>query len=81
MLKELADSLAGRGLTLTCEEQVRQYLVDKAYSVVYGARNLRRTIQRELEDPISERIIDSFETPISHIHIRVENDAIAVDAE
>ena len=50
MLRELADSLAARGLTLTWEDQVREYLVDKAYSVVYGARNLRRTIQRELED-------------------------------
>ncbi len=81
MLKELSDSLMGRGLTLIWEDSVRQYLVDKAYSVVYGARNLRRTIQRELEDPISERIIDSFETPISHINVRVENDTIVVDAK
>ena len=81
MLKELSDSLANRGLTLTWDDSVREYLVEKAYSVVYGARNLRRTIQRELEDPISERIIDSFETPISQISVRVENDTIAVDAK
>ena len=42
------------------------------YSVTYGARNLRRTIQRDLEDPISEKIIDSFEIPISGIHISIE---------
>ena len=81
MLKELSDSLAGRGLTLTWEESVREYLVEKAYSVVYGARNLRRTIQKELEDPISERIIDSFETPISQISVRIENGEILVDAK
>ena len=81
MLKELSDSLAARGLTFTWDASVREYLVDKAYSVVYGARNLRRTIQRELEDPISERIIDSFETPISQIAVRVENDTIVVDAK
>ena len=81
MLRELAESLEGRGLTLTWEDSVRQYLVDRAYSVVYGARNLRRTIQRELEDPISERIIDSFEAPISRIFVRVENDAITLDVE
>ena len=81
MLKELSDSLVARGLTLTWEESVREYLVEKAYSVVYGARNLRRTIQRELEDPISERIIDSFETPISQISVRVENGEILVDAQ
>ena len=71
MLEELRGSLADRGLTLTWTEAVRTFLVEEAYSVTFGARNLRRTIQRQLEDPISERIIDSFENPIS---------AIAIDA-
>jgi len=79
MLAELKDSLSARGLSLTWEEAVRQLLVKKAYSVTYGARNLRRTIQKELEDPISEAIIDSFESPISSIHIRVEEDAVKLD--
>ena len=79
MLKELKDSLAARGLSLTWDESIRQYLVKKAYSMVYGARNLRRTIQRDLEDPISEKIIDSFESPISSIHIRVEEDKILLE--
>ena len=81
MLSELRDSLAARGLTLSWEDSVREYLVKKAYSVTYGARNLRRTIQRELEDPISEKIIDSFEAPIESIHICVENDAVQVAAK
>ena len=67
MLSELRDSLAMRGLTLTWDESVRELLVKEAYSVTYGARNLRRAIQRLLEDPISEKIIDSFEHPISSI--------------
>jgi len=76
MLSELKDSLAARGLTLTWNEDVRQLLVKKAYSVTYGARNLRRTIQKELEDPISEAIIDSFEKPISSIDVTVEDGAV-----
>ena len=76
MLKELKDSLSARGLVLTWNEDLRQLLTRKAYSMVYGARNLRRTIQKELEDPISEAIIDSFENPISSITIRVENDSV-----
>ena len=72
MLEELRGSLAARGLALTWEEDLRQLLTKKAYSVTYGARNLRRTIQKELEDPISEAIIDSFQNPISTIHIYVE---------
>ena len=81
MLRELRQSLEGRGLTVTWNEAIRPYLVEKAYSVTYGARNLRRTIQRELEDPISEKIIDSFEAPISAIHIDVEDGAVKVSAK
>ena len=79
MLKELQESLAPRGLTLSWDDDLRQLLVKKAYSVTYGARNLRRTIQKELEDPISEAIIDSFEHPISAIRIRVEGDKVKLD--
>ena len=78
MLDELKQSLADRGLTFTWTEEVRKILVDKAYSVTYGARNLRRTIQRELEDPISEAIIGSFEAPISAITATVDHDEITV---
>ena len=79
MLAELKVSLSSRGLELSWAEDIRQLLVKKAYSMTYGARNLRRTIQKELEDPISEAIIDSFENPISSIHIRVEEDAVKLD--
>jgi len=81
MLAELRDSLSARGLRLTWEESLRRLLVKKAYSVTYGARNLRRTIQKELEDPISERIIDSFEHPISSIHITVEEESVKLDVQ
>ena len=79
MLGELKDSLAERGLTLSWDDALRQLLVKKAYSVTYGARNLRREIQRSLEDPISEKIIDSFETPISSIAIRVDGEEITLE--
>ena len=81
MLRELQESLTARGLTLVWGEELRHYLVKKAYSTVYGARNLRRTIQRDLEDPISEKIIDSFEKPISSIRIRVEDEQIVLETE
>ena len=81
MLKELHGSLAARGLALGWNDDLRKLLVKKAYSVTYGARNLRRTIQKELEDPISEAIIDSFENPISVIHIQVEEDSVKLDIE
>ena len=79
MLSELKESLNTRGLSLSWNEEVRQLLVKKAFSTTYGARNLRRTIQKELEDPISEAIIDSFEKPISAIALTVENDAVKLN--
>ena len=79
MLKELQESLASRGLELSWDESLRQYLVKKAYSMVYGARNLRRTIQRDLEDPISEKIIDSFDNPISSIRISIADDKVTLE--
>ncbi len=76
MLRELSDSLNNRELSFAWDENVEKFLVQKAFSTVYGARNLRRTIQRELEDPISEAIIDSFETPISSITAFVDDSKI-----
>ena len=79
MLRELQQSLSERGLALSWDDSLRAYLVKKAYSMVYGARNLRRTIQRDLEDPISEKIIESFESPISSIRICVEGEHITLE--
>ena len=81
MLKELETSLNSRGLTFTWDDGICQHLVKKAFSVTYGARNLRRTIQKDLEDPISEIIIDSFEKPISAINVKVDSDEIVIDAK
>ncbi len=80
MLGELSQSLAGRGLTLSWDEAVRQALVDEAYSVTYGARNLRRIIQRRLEDPISEKIIESFEHPITALHLSMQDGQFCLQA-
>ncbi len=81
MLQELRQSLSARGLELTWEADVLQKLVKQAYSVTYGARNLRRIIQKELEDPISERIVDSFEHPISSIHASVQEECIGLTVQ
>ena len=81
MLAELKENLASRGLTITWDEDLRQFLADKAYSVTYGARNLRRTIQQELEDPISEAIIDSFENPIHTLNVRIVDGSVKLEIQ
>ena len=80
MLGELRDSLRERGIELIWKDEVLDYLVKKSYSVTYGARNLRRTIQKDIEDKMAQRIIDSYEDPITHMLIRTEDDQIILDA-
>ena len=80
MLNELVTSLGDKGITFTYGDSLVEFLVEKSYSMTYGARNLRRTIQKELEDPMAIKIIDSYEHPISKIHVAAENDAIQLDA-
>ncbi len=81
MLDELRQSLAARELELEIKDGVREELVSQAYSVTYGARNLRRVIQKQLEDPISQLIIDSFETPISKIRVNMKDGKLQVQAK
>jgi len=67
MLKELAAALAEKDITFSWEESLLDYLVEKSYSAVYGARNLRRLIQKELEDAIAIRLIEGYAHPISQL--------------
>ena len=76
MLDELKASLGDKGYTLRYDEALVDYLVEKSYSLTYGARNLRRLIQKELEDPMATRIIDAFEHPITQISATVRDGAV-----
>ena len=79
MLKELQDSLRDKGITFTYEPSLVDYLTEKSYSITYGARNLRRCIQKDLEDPMATRIIESYESPITQIRARAQDGAVVLD--
>ena len=76
MLGELVTSLGDKGITFTYDDSLVDFLVEKSFSRTYGARNLRRTIQKELEDPMATKIIDSYEHPITQVKATVEDGAI-----
>ena len=81
MLEELRDTLKEKGITFTWDEKLMDYLVEKSYSVAYGARNLRRQIQKDLEDTIATRIIDSYMKPITTLHASASDGAVEITAE
>ncbi len=73
MLEELKASLQEKAISFTYDDALVALLTEKSFSRTYGARNLRRTIQTELEDPMATRIIDSYETPVTQVRATAEN--------
>ena len=67
MLGELRDTLKEKGIAFSWDESLLDYLVEKSYSMTYGARNLRRQIQKDLEDAIANRLIESYQHPFSQM--------------
>ncbi len=80
MLKELQEALAEKAVTIDWDDNVLDYLTKKSYSATYGARNLRRTIQKEIEDQVAEVIIDHYENPVSALHLTAGENGIAITA-
>ena len=76
MLEELKASLGEKGYQFRYDDALVDYLAEKSYSLTYGARNLRRLIQKELEDPMAAKIIDAFEHPITQIGATAKDGAV-----
>ena len=81
MLRELQDALKEKGITFTWDDALMDYLVKKSYSMTYGARNLRRQIQKDLEDDIATKLIDSYLHPIQSIHASADGEHPVLTAE
>lgn len=69
MLGELKEALAEKDIKITWSDAAVKFIAEKSFSAKYGARNMRRYIQMEVEDYIAEQIIKSYETKISAISI------------
>jgi len=76
MLKELQDSMTDKGITFNYDDSLLDYLIKKSFSITYGARNLRRLIQKEIEDKIAGVIIDSYLSPVKNITLSADGDKI-----
>ena len=76
-LAELSDGLKEREISFSCSEQALQLLAEKSYSAEYGARNVRRIVQREIEDRAVRILCETFELPKS-VDVSVKNGEIDV---
>ena len=81
MLSEVAEVLQNKNLRLTWDESLLDYLVKKGYSVTYGARNLRRLIQKEIEDRIAAQLIEKRAQSVKHIALSAKDDAVHISLD
>ena len=79
MLTETSCAIAERGISMTWSAELIDYLVKKSYSVVYGARNLRRTIQKDVEDAIAQKIIDCRGENAEKIYVSADENGVTVE--
>ena len=78
MLSELEGVLRDKNITFHYDESVLDYLVRKSFSSAYGARNLRRQIQRDLEDPIAAKLIERYADPITMVNLSAQGDELNI---
>jgi len=81
MLTEEKEVLSVRGMELCWDESLIDYLVKEAYSVTYGARNLRRTIQKQIEDVVAEKLIEKRGEKVSRILLSAAEGSVKVEME
>ena len=78
MLGELADALSEKSLTLKYTDAAAALIAEKSFSAKYGARNMRRYIQRHVEDPIAEAVIADYTHSLSQILVHVKDGELKV---
>ncbi len=78
MLKDLVSVIEDKGITLKYNDDLISYIAKESFSVKFGARNMRRFIQKHIEDEIAECIIRNYSQNISEIEVEVIGDKIDV---
>lgn len=78
MLSDLAVALKEKHISFTYDDSLIDYLTEHSFSIKYGARNLRRAIQKELEDKIANLMIEHYEAPPTHISVKADESGIIV---
>ena len=81
MLKDTSTALKDKDITMTVSENAKNYLLEKGTDIKFGARPLRRAIQRYVEDELSEMILRKELIDGEHVTVDVENDKLKFDVE
>jgi len=70
--------MAEKPIELRYDDSLLDYLTEKSFSQTYGARNLRRLIQKEIEDRIAAEMIANFANPVKQVGLTAVNGEIQI---
>ena len=78
-LDELLEGVKERDIKITLTEKAKEFLADKGYEPVYGARQVKRTLRKYIEDPIAEELLKGTFTDGARIRVKKKGDGLAFD--
>ena len=81
MLEELVDPLADKGIAFTWSDEATALIAEKSVDGPRGARDLRAVIRRNVEDVITEKIVNSAESPVKAVNVAAEGENIVCNFE
>ena len=79
MLSQLATALMEKGITLTYTDAAAAFIAEKSFSNKFGARNMRRYIQTNVEDALAEKIISNYRVRVSSARVDADGERLIVD--
>ena len=80
-IKDVASNLLERGVSLEVSQEAKDWLVEKGYDKLFGARPLRRVIQDQVEDKLSDAVLAGSLGPGDTARVEVSDDQIEVKTE
>ena len=78
-IKEIADKLKDQGVELEVTDEAVDLIISEGYSLEFGARNIRRTLQRLLVSPLAQRILDGEIQPGDKVKVVVDNGQLSFE--
>jgi len=80
-VKKVVDRLKAKDITVVLEPDAKEFLIAKGYDPQYGARPMRRAVERYLEDPVAEEILRGSFHAGQEIHVVKEGDKLVFKAK
>jgi ATP-dependent Clp protease ATP-binding subunit ClpA len=79
MMEELKMALSEKDIQLLYTPQALERIAEQSFSRKYGARNMRRYIQREIEDPLASKVIADYKKQVSAVKIDADEDGFLIN--